>query len=92
MRTNGTKVLRAEGRGRTRLRALPRLLARGARLVVLGTGTEGATLRVYLERFEPDPARHGLDPQAALARVIAAAGEIADISGHTGRDAPDVRT
>jgi phosphoglucomutase len=57
-----------------------------------GTGTEGATLRVYLERFEPDPARHGLDPQAALAGVIAATGEIADISGHTGRDAPDVRT
>ena len=57
-----------------------------------GTGTEGATLRVYLERFEPDPARHGLDPQAALARVIAAAGEIAGIRRHMGRDAPDVRT
>lgn len=57
-----------------------------------GTGTEGATLRVYLERFEPDPERHRLDPRQALARVIAAAGEIADISGHTGRDAPDVRT
>jgi phosphoglucomutase len=57
-----------------------------------GTGTEGATLRVYLERFEPDSTRHGLDPQAALVRVIAAAEEIADISGHTGRDAPDVRT
>jgi hypothetical protein len=39
-----------------------------------------------------DPSRHGLDPQVALARVVAAAGEIADISGHTGRDAPDVRT
>ena len=52
----------------------------------------GATLRVYMERFEPDPARHGLDPQAALAEVIAAAGEIADIRGHTGRGAPDVRT
>jgi phosphoglucomutase len=57
-----------------------------------GTGTEGATLRVYLERFEPDPAQHGLDPQAALARVIAAADEIADIRRHTGRDAPDMRT
>ena len=57
-----------------------------------GTGTEGATLRVYLECFEPDPARHGLDPQAALAGVIAAAEEIANISGHTGRSAPDVRT
>jgi len=57
-----------------------------------GTGTVGATLRVYLERFEPDPARHGLDPQAALAQVIEAAHEIADIQGRLGRDAPDVTT
>ncbi|MFQ5567425.1 MAG: alpha-D-glucose phosphate-specific phosphoglucomutase, partial [Paracoccaceae bacterium] len=70
------------------------LFGGGARAVfrLSGTGTEGATLRVYLERFEPDPARHGLDPQQALAGVIAAAAEIADISGHTGRDTPDVRT
>ena len=41
----------------------------GARAVfrLSGTGTEGATLRAYLEAFEPDPARHGLDPQAVLA-------------------------
>jgi phosphoglucomutase len=66
----------------------------GARVVfrLSGTGTEGATLRVYLERFEPDPARHGLDPQAALAGVIAAADEIAGIRRHTGRNAPDVLT
>jgi phosphoglucomutase len=66
----------------------------GTRVVfrLSGTGTEGATLRVYLERFEPDPAHHGLDPQAALARVIAAAAEIAGIREHTGRDGPDVRT
>jgi phosphoglucomutase len=66
----------------------------GARAVfrLSGTGTDGATLRVYLERFEPDPARHGLDPQRALAQVIAAAEEIAGIRGHTGRDAPDVCT
>ena len=66
----------------------------GARVVfrLSGTGTEGATLRVYLERFEPDPARHGLDPQQALAAVIAAAEALADIRGHTGRDAPDVCT
>ncbi len=66
----------------------------GARAVfrLSATGTEGATLRVYLERFEPDPARHDLDPQAALAPVIAAAAAIAGICTRTGRDAPDVRT
>ena len=66
----------------------------GARLVLRlsGTGTEGATLRVYLERLETDPAQMAADPQAALADVIAAAEEIAGIRGRTGRDAPDVIT
>jgi phosphoglucomutase len=44
-----------------------------------GTGTEGATLRVYMERYEADPARQAADPQQALASVIAAAGEIARV-------------
>ena len=57
-----------------------------------GTGTEGATLRVYLERFEADPARHDLDTQDALAPVIAAAGKIAQIRALTGRAEPDSRT
>ncbi len=57
-----------------------------------GTGTEGATLRVYLERFEPDPARHDLDAQEALADVIAATREIAGIKRQTARTAPDVIT
>jgi phosphoglucomutase len=57
-----------------------------------GTGTEGATLRVYLERYEPDPGQHGLDPQEALAPVIAAADKLAGIRARTGRDAPDVMT
>ncbi|MEM6488421.1 MAG: alpha-D-glucose phosphate-specific phosphoglucomutase [Pseudomonadota bacterium] len=57
-----------------------------------GTGTVGATLRVYLERFEPDPARQGDDPQAALAEVIEAAGTLAGIAPRLGRSAPDVRT
>jgi phosphoglucomutase len=42
-----------------------------------GTGTEGATLRIYMERHEADPRHQGADPQNALASVIAAAGEIA---------------
>ena len=66
----------------------------GSRIVMRlsGTGTEGATLRVYLERYEPDSARHGVAVEEALAPVIAAAEEIAQIREHTGRDAPDVRT
>ncbi|MBK1690571.1 alpha-D-glucose phosphate-specific phosphoglucomutase [Ectothiorhodospira mobilis] len=65
-----------------------------ARLVfrLSGTGTSGATLRVYAERFEPDPARHGDTAQTALEPLLAVAREVADIPGHTGRDAPDVIT
>jgi 4-alpha-glucanotransferase len=57
-----------------------------------GTGTEGATLRVYMERFEADPAKHGLDAQEALADVIAAARAVAGIGERLGREGPDVRT
>ena len=57
-----------------------------------GTGTVGATLRVYLERFEDDPEAMNRDPQEALAAVIAAAGEIAGIAPRLGRTEPDVRT
>ncbi|HSF95985.1 MAG TPA: alpha-D-glucose phosphate-specific phosphoglucomutase [Thermohalobaculum sp.] len=65
-----------------------------ARLVfrLSGTGTVGATLRVYIERYEPDPARQAEDPQAALAGVIAAAEALAGIRARLGRDGPDVRT
>jgi phosphoglucomutase len=57
-----------------------------------GTGTQGATLRVYLERYEPDPARHGLEVAEALAPVIAAAQGLAEIRDRLDRDAPDVTT
>ncbi|MEL6576025.1 MAG: alpha-D-glucose phosphate-specific phosphoglucomutase [Pseudomonadota bacterium] len=57
-----------------------------------GTGTVGATLRVYLERFEPDPALQGEDPQAALAPVIRAAHALASIEERLGRAQPDVMT
>jgi phosphoglucomutase len=53
-----------------------------------GTGTRGATLRVYLERYEPDRARVDGDPTAALAAVAAAAAEIARIEAMTGRTKP----
>ncbi|TVQ54314.1 MAG: alpha-D-glucose phosphate-specific phosphoglucomutase [Rhodobacteraceae bacterium] len=57
-----------------------------------GTGTVGATLRVYLERYEPDPARHALDPAEALAPVIAAAEALTGLKTALGREAPDVIT
>jgi len=66
----------------------------GGRIVyrLSGTGTAGATLRVYIERFEPDPARQNLDTQIALADLIALSREIAAIPHYTGRDAPTVIT
>ncbi len=68
--------------------------AGGARIVfrLSGTGTEGATLRVYLERYEPDAARHGTETQAALAGLIAAADALAGIRERTGRTQPTVIT
>ncbi|MGR3269789.1 alpha-D-glucose phosphate-specific phosphoglucomutase [Thalassococcus profundi] len=79
---------RSEGQG------LRITTSQGGRIVLRlsGTGTEGATLRVYLERVETDPERLHDDPQEALASVIAAAEAIAGIKDRTGRDAPDVIT
>jgi phosphoglucomutase len=70
------------------------ILESGSRIVfrLSGTGTVGATLRVYLERYEPDPARQDLDPQQALASLISAANDIARIRERTGREAPTVIT
>ncbi|WP_147127088.1 alpha-D-glucose phosphate-specific phosphoglucomutase [Shimia ponticola] len=57
-----------------------------------GTGTVGATLRVYLEQLETDAGALDHHPQEALASIIAAADTIAEISTRTGRTAPDVIT
>ena len=57
-----------------------------------GTGTAGATLRVYIEHFEPDPVRHGLPTQEVLADLIALADQLAGITARTGRAAPSVIT
>ncbi len=66
----------------------------GSRIVLRlsGTGTSGATLRVYLERFAPGPDGLDLDAQAALAPVISAAHALAKIAEYTGRTDPDVIT
>ncbi len=64
----------------------------GARLVfrLSGTGTEGATLRVYLEHHEPAGGNLDRDPSEMLAPLAEAAEAIADIARHTGRAAPDL--
>ena len=66
----------------------------GSRIVfrLSGTGTQGATLRVYLESYEPDPAKHDLDPQQGLASLIALAEQMAQIRTLTGREKPTVIT
>ncbi|ATE59792.1 alpha-D-glucose phosphate-specific phosphoglucomutase [Thauera sinica] len=72
-----------------------RLLFEGGGRIVFrlsGTGTEGATLRVYLERFEPDPSRHDVPTQDALAALVAAAEAVAGIRAHTGMQGPGVVT
>ncbi|MEG1117899.1 MAG: alpha-D-glucose phosphate-specific phosphoglucomutase, partial [Janthinobacterium sp.] len=70
------------------------IMTDGARIVLRlsGTGTEGATLRLYLERYEADPAQHAIPTQQALAGLIAAAEQVAQIRARTGRDAPTVTT
>ena len=53
-----------------------------------GTGTDGATLRLYLERFEPDPTRQALAAQEALADLAVLAVKIAEVESRTGRTRP----
>jgi phosphoglucomutase len=66
----------------------------GSRIVfrLSGTGTEGATLRLYLEAFEADPARQKVDAQQALAGLIDIAHELSQLKQRTGREQPTVIT
>jgi phosphoglucomutase len=66
----------------------------GSRIVwrLSGTGTEGATLRVYLERYVAGPEGLDRDAQEALAPVIRAAHGLARIAEFTGRHEPNVIT
>ncbi len=70
------------------------LFTTGARIIyrLSGTGTEGATLRVYIEQPEKDPAKLERDPQELLSRLIDLSSSIAEIEKYTGRKAPDVIT
>ena len=79
---------RSEGQG------IRILFESGSRIVfrLSGTGTVGATLRVYLEAYKNDPAKLDAEAEEALADIIASADAIAEITSRTGRDAPDVKT
>jgi phosphoglucomutase len=70
------------------------IMTDGSRIVLRlsGTGTEGATVRVYLERYEADPSRHNLDTQEALAPLIAIAEQVSQLKQRTGRQQPSVIT
>ncbi|MBF6648386.1 alpha-D-glucose phosphate-specific phosphoglucomutase [Methylobacter sp. BlB1] len=66
----------------------------GSRIVfrLSGTGTVGATLRIYLERFEVNPDRHDQDAQVALADLIDLAEQLCEVKKRTGRTGPTVIT
>jgi phosphoglucomutase len=70
------------------------IFADGSRIIfrLSGTGTEGATLRVYLEAYEADVSRHHLDAQAALAELISIALQISELKQRTGHEQPTVIT
>ncbi len=70
------------------------LLEDGSRVVyrLSGTGTAGATLRVYLERFIEDPVRHEEDTQAVLSDLITFSRDLVDLKKTLQRDAPSVIT
>ena len=72
-----------------------RIVAEGGARVVFrlsGTGTAGATIRLYLERHEPDPSRHDLDTQEALAALRDEALSLSGLHERTGRTEPTVIT
>ena len=70
------------------------LLEDGSRVMVRlsGTGTKGATIRVYLESYVPSSGDLNQDPQVALADMISAINELAEIKQRTGMDRPTVIT
>jgi phosphoglucomutase len=66
----------------------------GSRIVyrLSGTGTQGATLRVYIESFEPETSKQAEDTQVRLGPLIRIARNVAQIERFTAREAPDVIT
>jgi phosphoglucomutase len=70
------------------------LLNDGSRVVLRlsGTGTKGATLRVYLESYVPSTGDLDQDPQIALGEMIDAINQLAEITVRTGMNRPTVIT
>jgi phosphoglucomutase len=70
------------------------LLDDGSRVVLRlsGTGTQGATLRVYLESYVPPSGNLSQDPQMALGELITAIDQLAEIRSRTGMERPTVIT
>jgi phosphoglucomutase len=70
------------------------LLDEGSRVVIRlsGTGTKGATIRVYLESYVPSSGDLNQDPQVALGEMIRAINDLAEIKQRTGMDLPTVIT
>lgn len=66
----------------------------GSRIIfrLSGTGSSGATIRMYIEQFEADPSKHGVDAQEALAGIIKTALAMSKLEEFTGRDGPTVIT
>lgn len=66
----------------------------GSRIIfrLSGTGTDGATIRIYLEKYEAGPENLNQNPEEALATIITTASEISALEEHTGRTEPDVKT
>ncbi|EXB90899.1 Phosphoglucomutase [Morus notabilis] len=66
----------------------------GSRLVfrLSGTGSEGATIRLYIEQYEKDPSKTGRDSQEALAPLVEVAIKLSKMQEFTGRSAPTVIT
>ena len=66
----------------------------GSRIVVRlsGTGSSGATIRLYIEQYSNDPKTYGLDAQDFLKDEIKFATDLLKFKEYVGRDAPDVKT
>ncbi len=66
----------------------------GSRIIfrLSGTGTVGATIRIYVERFSDDVSQHKADPQLALAELILLAEQLSELKQRTGRTEPTVIT
>ncbi len=79
---------------RTTSQGVRLLFANGSRIIyrLSGTGTAGATLRVYIEKYEADPTRHDIETQSALSDLISLSRSLSAIEKHTGRNTPTVIT